>query len=164
MKPGTVSLLYLLGLLISFLSKYIRAYILKDDPAFDGGFRDQLNRAEKLRLIDNVDIWMEIRELRNSPVHEYIDQDLEKIFEKFRRCTPLLLELPKKVNPMRLSSKEQRTIIQSFKEILPTLKFKLCLFGSRTSDFRKGGDIDLLAIVDPLLKQDRQILKPPLMV
>lgn len=81
-----------------FLSKYIRAYILKDDPAFDGGFRDQLNRAEKLKLIDNVETWMEIRELRNSTVHEYSDQDLEKIFEKFRKFTPLLLELPKKLH------------------------------------------------------------------
>lgn len=80
-----------------FLSKYIRAYILKDDPAFDGGFRDQLNRAEKLGLIDNVEVWMEIRELRNATVHEYSDQDLEKIFQKFRIYSPLLLDLPKKL-------------------------------------------------------------------
>lgn len=80
-----------------FLSKYIRAYILSDDPAFDGGFRDQLNRAEKLGIIDNVEIWMEIRELRNATVHEYSDQDLEKIFQKFRMYAPLLLDLPKKL-------------------------------------------------------------------
>ena len=29
-----------------FLSKFIKAIVLKDDPAFDGGFRDFLNRAE----------------------------------------------------------------------------------------------------------------------
>lgn len=81
-----------------FLSKYIRAFILKDDPAFDGGFRDQLNRAEKLGLIADVTIWMEIRELRNATVHEYSDQDLEKIFEKFRNFSPLLIELPTKLN------------------------------------------------------------------
>lgn len=80
-----------------FLSKYIRAYILKDDPAFDGGFRDQLNRAEKLGLIDDVEVWMEIRELRNATVHEYNDQDLEKIFQKFRLYSQLLLELPQKL-------------------------------------------------------------------
>lgn len=82
-----------------FLSKYIRAYLLKDDPAFDGGFRDQLNRAEKLNLIDKAETWMEIRELRNATVHEYSDQDLEKIFEKFRKFTPLLLALPNKLTP-----------------------------------------------------------------
>lgn len=81
-----------------FLSKYIRAFILNDDPAFDGGFTDQLNRAEKLGLIDNVVLWLEIRELRNATVHEYSDQDLEKIFEKFRKFTPLLLELATKLN------------------------------------------------------------------
>jgi hypothetical protein len=81
-----------------FLSKYIRSFILKDDPAFDGGFRDQLNRAEKLGLIEDANVWMEIRELRNATVHEYSDQDLEKIFEKFRKFSLLLLELPKKLS------------------------------------------------------------------
>lgn len=81
-----------------FLSKYVKAYVLKDDPAFDGGFVDQLNRAEKLGLIDSVQTWMEIRELRNATVHEYSDQDLEKIFEKFRKFTPLLLSLVQNIN------------------------------------------------------------------
>ena len=81
-----------------FLSKYIKAQVLNDDPAFDGGFVDQLNRAEKLGLIDNVTQWMEIRELRNATVHEYSDQDLEKIFEKFRKLSPLLFALPQKIN------------------------------------------------------------------
>jgi hypothetical protein len=81
-----------------FLSKYIRAYILKDDPAFDGGFRDQVGRAEKLGLLHDVNIWMEIRELRNATVHEYSDQDLDQIFQKFRRFTPLILELRTTLN------------------------------------------------------------------
>lgn len=81
-----------------FLSKYIKSFLLKDDPAYDGGFTDQLNRAEKLGLINDVSIWLEIRELRNATVHEYSDQDLEKIFEKFRRYTPLLLNLAKQLD------------------------------------------------------------------
>ncbi|OFZ28791.1 MAG: hypothetical protein A2622_06830 [Bdellovibrionales bacterium RIFCSPHIGHO2_01_FULL_40_29] len=81
-----------------FLSKYIKAQVLNDDPAFDGGFVDQLNRAEKLGLIENVIQWMEIRELRTATVHEYSDQDLEKIFEKFRKFSPLLFALPQKIN------------------------------------------------------------------
>lgn len=81
-----------------FLSKYVRAFILKDDPAFDGGFRDQLGRAEKLGLIHDVNVWMEIRELRNATVHEYSDQDLDKIFQKFRKFTPLILELRTKLS------------------------------------------------------------------
>ncbi|MEN0057826.1 MAG: hypothetical protein AAGB31_03250 [Bdellovibrio sp.] len=80
-----------------FLSKYVRACVLADDPAFDGGFYDQLNRAEKLGLIDSVTTWFEIRELRNATVHEYSDQDLEKIFLKFRQYAPLLIELRTKL-------------------------------------------------------------------
>ncbi len=80
-----------------FLSKYIKAFLLQDDPAYDGGFVDQLNRACKLGLIENVETWMEIRQLRNATVHEYSDQDLEKIFEKFRKFSPLLLVLPQKL-------------------------------------------------------------------
>ncbi len=80
-----------------FLSKYIKSFLLMDDPVFEGGFHDQLNRAEKLGLIENVEVWMEIRELRNATVHEYSDQDLEKIFEKFRKHTPLLMALTKKL-------------------------------------------------------------------
>jgi hypothetical protein len=47
-----------------FLSKYIKAFLLSDDPAYEG---------------------------------EFHDQDLEKIFEKFRKYTPLLLALSKKL-------------------------------------------------------------------
>lgn len=82
-----------------FLSKYVRAFILKDDPAFDGGFHDQLNRAAKLGLIENVETWVDIRQLRNATVHEYNDEDLEKIYEKFRRYSPLLIDLRKKLAP-----------------------------------------------------------------
>jgi uncharacterized protein YutE (UPF0331/DUF86 family) len=66
-----------------FLSKYIKAAVKKDDPAFDGSFRDYLNRAEKLGLIDSTDEWLEIRDLRNVAVHEYSEGDLEKVFQKF---------------------------------------------------------------------------------
>lgn len=80
-----------------FLSKYIKAYISADDPAFEGGFVDQLKRAEKLGLLSDVAMWMEIRELRNATVHEYSDQDLEKIFEKIRRFSSHLFELRTKL-------------------------------------------------------------------
>lgn len=76
-----------------FLSKYIKAAVKKDDPAFDGSFRDFLNRAEKLGLIDRTDEWLEIRDLRNVAVHEYSEGDLEKILAKFLKYTPLILAL-----------------------------------------------------------------------
>ncbi len=80
-----------------FLSRFIKAYIRADDPAFDGSFRDHLNRAEKLGLIESVDPWLEIRELRNVLVHEYSDSDLKKIFEKMVHYTPLVLGLEQRL-------------------------------------------------------------------
>jgi hypothetical protein len=73
-----------------FLSKYIKAAIKNDDPAFDGSFRDHLNRAEKLKLIDDPRVWFEIRELRNIVVHEYSGENLKAIFEKMIKFTPLI--------------------------------------------------------------------------
>ena len=53
-----------------FLSKFITAVIKCDDPAFDGGFRDRLHQAEKLGLVENIPMWMEIRQLRNGEILE----------------------------------------------------------------------------------------------
>ena len=82
-----------------FLSKYLKAAILFDDPAFDGSFRDQLHRAEKLRLIDDAKTWFEVRELRNVVVHEYSDEDLKAIFEKMKKLAPLVIDLRKRLSP-----------------------------------------------------------------
>ncbi len=82
-----------------FLSKYIKAAIQFDDPVFEGSFRDHLNRAEKLKLIDDSKVWFEIRELRNVIVHEYSDEDLKAIFEKMLKLTPLILDLRKRLAP-----------------------------------------------------------------
>lgn len=40
-------------------------YLKRDDPSFDGGFRDALNRSEKLGLITEAHERFEIRQLRN---------------------------------------------------------------------------------------------------
>ena len=76
-----------------FLSKYIKAAVQKDDPGFDGSFRDYLNRAEKLKLIEDTGLWLEIRSLRNVIVHDYSDSDLDLIFKKMLKLSPLILGL-----------------------------------------------------------------------
>ena len=76
-----------------FLSKFLKAAAKRDDPAFDGTFRDTLNYCEKLKIIENVPKWLEIRELRNVTVHEYSDQDLNEIFKKLVKFTPELIDL-----------------------------------------------------------------------
>ena len=76
-----------------FLSKYIRTYILAQDPGFIGSFRDFLNQAEKLNLLDDTELWMSIRELRNISAHDYTDKDLALFFKRLQQEAPRLLAL-----------------------------------------------------------------------
>nr|WP_305792846.1 hypothetical protein [Sedimenticola hydrogenitrophicus] len=57
----------------NLLPLYLNAVGEKTGPAVDN-----LNRAEKLGLINSVDTWMALRELRNQMIHEYIE-DLDKL-------------------------------------------------------------------------------------
>jgi uncharacterized protein with HEPN domain len=45
---------------------------------------DNLNRAEKLGLIDSTDIWMALRDLRNQMVHEYME-DPDKLADALNK-------------------------------------------------------------------------------
>jgi len=78
-----------------FLTKYLRAKVLQQDPGFTGSLRDFINQAEKLNWIADADTWMAIRELRNISAHEYTDKDLAAFFQRLKQETPLLLSLHK---------------------------------------------------------------------
>ncbi|MBN1960801.1 MAG: hypothetical protein JW841_07620 [Deltaproteobacteria bacterium] len=80
-----------------FLAKYVRAFVLKDDPGFNGSLRDFANQAEKLGLIDSAHEWMALRELRNIIAHEYTDEDTEVMFNTLKDTAPRLLLLEKKI-------------------------------------------------------------------
>ena len=76
-----------------FLSKYLRTFVLKGDPAFRGSLRDFVDQAEKLGLLDDAEAWMAIRELRNLSAHEYTDEKLLPLFVATRVEAPRLLAL-----------------------------------------------------------------------
>jgi hypothetical protein len=76
-----------------FLTKFLKLRIKKEDAGFDGSLRDYCNLAEKLGLIDNADNWMALRELRNSNVHDYEEDDLVKFHEALLLATPRVLSL-----------------------------------------------------------------------
>lgn len=76
-----------------FLTKYIRASVLLQDPGFSGTFRDFLDQAEKLTLLEKVDLWMGIRELRNISAHEYTEKDLSIFFQRIRTEAPHLIKI-----------------------------------------------------------------------
>ncbi|PVZ71639.1 hypothetical protein [Pelagibaculum spongiae] len=62
-----------------------------------GTVRDRINRAEKKGLIDSARDFIVIRELRNAIAHEYEDQALEQIHQQVMQYTPMLLEVPERV-------------------------------------------------------------------
>lgn len=49
---------------------------------------------------------------------------------------------------MRLKQKEITAIVKSFQIFFPDLVNQLYLFGSRADDSKRGGDIDLLIVVE----------------
>ena len=78
-----------------FLTKYLRAVVLQDDPGFDGSLRDFVNQAEKIGLISSARRWMAIRELRNITAHEYAEEDLSGYFKQTRSLAGDLLRIEK---------------------------------------------------------------------
>lgn len=80
-----------------FLTKYVRAKVLADDPGFEGSLRDFVNQGEKLGFVDDADQWMDIRELRNISAHDYTEEDLTEFFKKIKLHAPRLLNLKKKI-------------------------------------------------------------------
>ena len=49
---------------------------------------------------------------------------------------------------MRLTDEQHQLILQSCEQVLLGLDYRVYLFGSRLDDRAKGGDIDLLIILD----------------
>ena len=58
-----------------------------------GTLLDALHRAEKRGLIDSVDQFRLIRELRNEIAHEYALDELRKLFKPVLEQTPLLFTI-----------------------------------------------------------------------
>ncbi len=58
---------------------------------------------------------------------------------------------------MRISSHDRQAIKETIKEL--DSKAKVYLFGSRTDDTKRGGDIDLLILSDSLTERDRRTIR-----
>jgi hypothetical protein len=76
-----------------FLTRFLRAYVLNNDPGFEGTLRDFVNQGEKLGVIDDARAWMSIRELRNIASNDYSESDLTHFFSRLKIETPRLLKI-----------------------------------------------------------------------
>ena len=73
--------------------KYLKSCVLLNDPAFDGSYRDLLDAAEKIKLIENADFFMKMRELRNIHAHDYREDKLVLFLTDLKTYTPELLKI-----------------------------------------------------------------------
>ncbi len=82
-----------------FIAKIMRARVLLGDPAFRGEMRDFVDQAEKIGLIDDADLWMKIREIRNQVAHEYLLKGVAPLLNQMRDLAPILLSIEGKLKP-----------------------------------------------------------------
>ena len=76
-----------------FTTKYLKSCVLFSDPAFDGSYRDLLDSAEKLKLIESSDFYMKMREIRNIHSHDYREDKLILFLTDLKTYAPELLKI-----------------------------------------------------------------------
>ena len=75
------------------ITKYLKVSILLHDPAFDGSFRDLLDYAEKIKLIESADFYMKMREISNIHAHDYREDKLILFLSDLKAYAPELLKI-----------------------------------------------------------------------
>ncbi len=76
-----------------FTTKYLKSCVLLNDPAFDGSYRDLLDAAEKMKLIQSSDFFMKMREIRNIHSHDYREDKLILFLTDLKTYSPELLKI-----------------------------------------------------------------------
>lgn len=61
---------------IKFFRTYERLMFAENSDTL----RDLLNRMHKLDMISGVEIWIELRDVRNRVVHDYLPEQLESLY------------------------------------------------------------------------------------
>ncbi len=76
-----------------YTTKYLKTCVVLSDPAFDGSFRDLLDMAEKMKLIESADFYMKMREIRNIHAHDYREDKLVLFLTDLKTYAPELLKI-----------------------------------------------------------------------
>lgn len=59
--------------------------------------RDRLLVMQKLRLIDNVDFWMQARILRNKIAHTYVTEKLKDLYDEVKKSSGTIFNTQRKL-------------------------------------------------------------------
>ena len=59
--------------------------------------RDRLLIMQKIKLVDNIEFWMEARLLRNKIAHAYLPQELKDIYDEITNKSHVVFESFKKI-------------------------------------------------------------------
>ena len=73
--------------------KFFRSYEYYLQAEQSQTLRDGLHQMEKLELISNIDIWIEMRDIRNRIVHDYLPDKMAEMYQLV--CTEFYTELNK---------------------------------------------------------------------
>lgn len=71
--------------------KFFRSYEYYLQAEQSQTLRDGLHQMEKLELITDIDIWIEMRDIRNRIVHDYLPDKMAEMYQLV--CTEFYTEL-----------------------------------------------------------------------
>ena len=70
--------------LVEIAIKLFRTYEYYLQAEQSQTLRDGLHQMEKLALISNIDIWLDMRDIRNKIVHDYVPEKIAEIYQLVR--------------------------------------------------------------------------------
>jgi uncharacterized protein YutE (UPF0331/DUF86 family) len=62
--------------------KYFRSYEKLMYGEISETLRDLLNRMEKLEIISSITLWMQMRDVRNRIVHDYLPEEIKDMYDE----------------------------------------------------------------------------------
>ncbi len=83
--------------------RFMRTYDKYMNVESQNSYRDLLNLMEKYGLIDSIDTWFEMRDIRNRIVHEYMSDSISKIYnEILNKYSNELIDTKNKINKINI--------------------------------------------------------------
>ena len=86
--------------------KYFRSYEKLMYGEISETLRDSLNRMEKLEIISSTILWLQMRDVRNRIVHDYLPEEIKDMYDEIMDAFGKEL-LKLKVKLLKLSSNDE---------------------------------------------------------